>query len=171
MSARIIVSNVLFYGCSLRVICCYAPTEEDSDSSKNIFYSKLNKQFECENTRKIICLGDFNVSSSATWYNSSLRENAIIENLIVNDNGIQLHEFFNNRYLSVLNTWFSHGKCRRITWHPSNQVTKKVYDFILPCSWFRQYVSNRRVYNSYDFDSGHRLVIADICTPCTKVAR
>lgn len=27
------------------------------------------------------------------------------------------------------------------------------------------------VYNSYNFDSNHQLVIADICTPCTKVAR
>ena len=43
MSARIIVVNVLLYGCSLRVIFCHAATEEDSDSSKNIFYSKLNK--------------------------------------------------------------------------------------------------------------------------------
>ena len=72
VSARIIVANVLLYGCSLRVICCYAPTEEDSDSSKNIFYNKLNKQFEFENTRKIISLGYFNASWSATWYNSSL---------------------------------------------------------------------------------------------------
>ena len=69
MSARIIVANVLLYGCSLRVICCYAPTEEESDALKNIFYNKLNKQFECENARKIICLGDFNASSSANWYN------------------------------------------------------------------------------------------------------
>ena len=46
VSARIIVANLLLYGCSLRDICCYAPIEEDSDSSKNIFYSKLNKQFE-----------------------------------------------------------------------------------------------------------------------------
>ena len=32
MSARIIVANVLLYGRSLRVLCCYAPTEEYSDS-------------------------------------------------------------------------------------------------------------------------------------------
>ena len=56
VSARIVVANVLLYGCSLRVICCYAPTEEDSYSSKNVLYSRLNKQFECENIRKIICL-------------------------------------------------------------------------------------------------------------------
>ena len=71
----------------------------------------------------------------------------------------------------MLNTWFSHKKCRRITWHSADKVTKKVYNFILACSWLRQYVTNCRVYNSYDFDFDHRLVIADICTPCTKVAR
>ena len=53
---KIIVANVLLYGCSLQVICCYAPTEEDSDSSKNIFYNKLTKEFECENIRKIMSL-------------------------------------------------------------------------------------------------------------------
>ena len=95
----------------------------------------------------------------------------MVENLVVNNNGLRFHEFFNNRCLSVLNTWFSHKTCRRITWHSPDQVTKKVYDFILACSWLCQYVSNCRVYISYDFDSDHRLVIADICTPCTKVAR
>ena len=109
--------------------------------------------------------------SSATWYNSSLRVNRIIENLVVNDKGLRFHEIFNDRCLSVLNTWFSHNKCRRITWHSADQVTKKVYDFILAWSWLRQYVTNCRVYNSYDFDFDHRLVIPDICTPCTEVAR
>ena len=28
VSARIIVANALLYGCSLRFICCYAPTKE-----------------------------------------------------------------------------------------------------------------------------------------------
>ena len=79
MGSRIIVANVLLYGCSLRVIFCYVPIEEDSDSSKNIFYSKLNEQFECENTWKIIFLGDFNASSSATWCNLSLQVNRIIK--------------------------------------------------------------------------------------------
>ena len=171
MNARIIVANALLYGCSLRVICCYATTEKDCDSSKNIFYNKLNKQFDCRKSRKLICLGDFNASSSATWYNLSLRENAIIENLVVNDNVLRLLEFFNNLSLSVLNTWFPHNKCCRITWHKPDQVTKVVYDFILACSWLRQYISNCRVYNSYGFDSHHRLVLANICTSCTNVAR
>ena len=70
-----------------------------------------------------------------------------------------------------MNTWFSHKQCRRITWHSSDGKTKKIYDFILACSWLRQYTTNCRVYNSFDFDSDHRLVIATLKTPSSKKAR
>ena len=89
----------------------------------------------------------------------------------MNESGLRFYEFFNNHCLSLLNIWFPDKKCHRITWHSPDRVTKKVHDFILACSWLRQYLSNCRVYNSYVFDSDHRLVIADICTPCTKEAR
>ena len=171
INARIIVADVNVYGCSVRIINCYAPTEDDTSTSKDTFYTMLRKQFHTEPTRKIICLGDFNATTSAAWYNSSLREHVIIDDLEVNNNGERFHYFFNTQKLSVINTWFSHRKCRRITWHSPDGVTKKVYDFILSCAWLRQYVKNCRVYNSYDFGSDHRLVIATIETPCTKRAR
>lgn len=172
VNSRIIVLDTRVYGCSLRIICCYAPTEESTVTAKNSFYNDLNKQFlSMTNKQKVICLGDFNATSSATWHNSSLRESSIIENLVVNNNGERFHEFFQKTKLSVLNTWFSHRKCRRITWHSADGVTKKVYDFILSCSWLRQYITNCRVYNSFDFDSDHRIVIATINTPCTKLSR
>ena len=120
-----------------------------------------------KSSKRQICLGDFNATTSAAWYNSSLRENVVISDLEVNNNGERFHNFFNTRSLSVLNTWFTHKPCRRITWHSGDGVTKKVYDFILSCSWIRQYVTNCRVYNSFDFDSDHRLVIAQLTTPCT----
>ena len=101
INPRIIVANLSLHGCSLRIICCYAPTELDSNSSKNAFYHTLSKQFNSENSRKVICLGDFNATSSATWYNSSLRENVVIDNLTVNDNGLRFHEFFDKHRLSV----------------------------------------------------------------------
>ena len=43
----------------LSKICCYAPTEDDSDSFKNTLYSNLRKQFKFEKSKKILCLGDF----------------------------------------------------------------------------------------------------------------
>ena len=115
--------------------------------------------------------GDFNATTSASWFNSSLRENVVIDNLCVNNNGERFHNFFSNHQSSVLNTWFTHKNCRRITWHSPDGNTKKIYDFVLVCSWLRQYTTNCRVYNSYDFDNDHRLVIANTKTPCTKTAR
>ena len=149
-----------------------APTEESTDTSKDTFYRTLKKQFlnlppKC----KVICLGDFNASTSAAWYNSSLRESSIIDNLTVNDNGERFHNLIQTQRLSALNTWFNHKRCRRITWHSPDGKTKKVYDFILCCSWLRQYTTNCRVYNSFDFDSDHRLVISHMNTPGNKLSR
>jgi len=104
-------------------------------------------------------------------YNSSLREHVIVNGLEVNNNGERFHNFFNTQKLSVLNTWFSHRRCGRITWHFPDGVTKKIYNFILSCSWIRQYVKNWRVHNSFDFDNDRRLVVADLWTPSTKTAR
>ena len=171
LHARIIVLDAVVYGCSMRVINCYAPTEDATDSAKNTFYQTLGKQLKTTSLQKTICIGDFNATTSAAWYNSSLREKTVIEDLEVNNNGDRFHSFFNSYCMSVLNTWFSHKRCRRITWHSADGKTKKVYDFILCCSWLRQYVTNCRVHNSYDFDSDHRLVIAKLNTPCTKVSR
>ena len=52
VSARIIVLDVVIYGCSLRIVNCYAPTEDDSDSAKNIFYQSLNKQLNTTGIQK-----------------------------------------------------------------------------------------------------------------------
>ena len=149
----------------------YALTEDDSSTSKDIFYAALRKQFNTEKTWKAICIGDFNAASSATWFNSSLREHVIIDNLEINNNGERFHNFFNTQKLSVLNTWFSHRKCRRITWNSPDGNTKKIYNFILSSNWIRQYVTNCRVHNSYDFDSDHHVVVANLKTPCSKLAR
>ncbi|XP_066914954.1 uncharacterized protein [Clytia hemisphaerica] len=66
VDARIIVLQTKVYGCLLKVINCYAPTEESSDSSKDLFYRNLNKQFVNVPTKyKVICLGDFNATTSA----------------------------------------------------------------------------------------------------------
>ena len=172
VSARVIVLHVRVYGCLLRIINCYAPTEDSSESSKTLFYRTLHRQFKnVPKKQKVICLGDFNATTSASLYASSLRENCVIENLIVNDNGERFHDLIQTQKLSVLNTWFNHKHCRRVTWHSPDGTTKKVYDFILCCSWLRQFTTNCRVYNSFDFDSDHRLVVAHMKTPRDKVSR
>ena len=130
------------------------------------FYRLLSKQFDW---KKVLCIEDFNASSLASWSNTEV--GTVIENLTVNDNGERFHQLFNDKKLSVLNTWFTHKQCRRVTWQSPGGKTKKVYDFILSCSWLRQYITNCRVYNSFDFDSDHRLVIATLNSPSTRKAR
>ena len=154
----------------MRIINCYAPTEDDTLLLKNSFYALLRKKFNTESNRKVICLGDFNATTSAAWYSSPLREHVIIEDLEVNNNRERFHNFFNTQKLSIFNTWFSHKSCRRITWYSSDGTTKKIHDFILLCSWLRQFVKNSQVHNSYDFDSDHRLVISEVKTRSTKAA-
>ena len=44
ISARIIALDVVFNGCELRAISCYAPTEDSPDSTKDSFYRSLRKQ-------------------------------------------------------------------------------------------------------------------------------
>ena len=172
IDARIITADVIIRGCSVKIVNCYAPTEDSTESAKNLFYRSLNKQLQSvKKKQKVICIGDFNATTSAALSNTSLREGKIIDDLIVNDNGQRFHELFNSHKLSVLNTWFTHKICRRVTWHSPDGVTKKIYDFIMCSSWLRQYVSNCRVYNSFDFDSDHRLVIAKLSTPTSKKAR
>jgi exonuclease III len=41
VSARIIAADVIDHGCSLRVINCYASTENDTNHSKESFYRSL----------------------------------------------------------------------------------------------------------------------------------
>jgi len=141
VNARIIVLHAKVYSCLLKIINCYAPTEDES--SKTVFYNTLQKQYlNISKKQKVICLGDFNATTSAARYNSSLRENTIVENLIINNNGGRFHDHIQKQRLSVLNTWFNHKQCRRVTWHAPDGVTKKIYDFILCCSWLRQYTTN-----------------------------
>ena len=76
VSSRIIVIDVVIYGCLLKIINCYAPTEDDSNTTKDAFYRCLRKKFSsATKNQKVVCLGDFNATTSAAWSNSFLREN------------------------------------------------------------------------------------------------
>ena len=114
VNERIIVADLNISGCELHIINCYALTEDYSDHMKDHFYRTLSKRFNVPRSRKIICLADFNATSSALWYNSSLREDVVIDNLTIINNGEKLHQFFYQQRLSVLNSWFTHKQCRRI---------------------------------------------------------
>ncbi|XP_066924182.1 uncharacterized protein [Clytia hemisphaerica] len=52
INARLIAADINLYGCSIRIVNCYAPTEDSTTSSKDIFYTTLRKQLITDNNRR-----------------------------------------------------------------------------------------------------------------------
>jgi len=97
----------------------------------NVLFTRVSHITSATPIQKVICLGDFNATTSAAWFNSSLRENTIVDNLEINDNEQRFHDFFHTCHLLVLNTWFNHRKCRRVTWyHPMEKLERCTTSFL-----------------------------------------
>ena len=76
-----------------KLLC--APSKNSAETTKISFYTTLNKQIKSVlKKQKLICIGDFNASSSTAWTTSSfLREDKVI----VNSNGERFHKLFNTK--------------------------------------------------------------------------
>ena len=59
----------------------------------------------------------------------------------------------------------------RYTWYSNYNKTKIVLDYILAQRFLHQYTENCTVKKDYEFDSDHKLLVADFRTPCTKRAK
>ncbi len=68
-------------------------------------------------------------------------------------------------------TYFSHNLEDRYTWFNGDMSTKKVLDYILVEAYTQQFMKECKVSIESDFDSDHRLVMAQLETPTTKKAR
>ena len=68
-------------------------------------------------------------------------------------------------------TYFDCPLEERYTWYSENKTTKKVIDYILVEPYVQQHVKNCSVQYNLDFESDHRLLMVELCTPSTKKAR
>ena len=68
-------------------------------------------------------------------------------------------------------TYFSHNLEDRYTWFNGDMSTKKVLDYILVEAYTQQFMKECKVNINSDFDSDHRLVVAQLETPTTKKVR
>ena len=171
---RLMFADVDIKGCKLRIISCYAPTEETALSSKETFYRQLNSVSNPpERTRKIFVQGDFNAEmevSRGQYCFDGAKSRVDVGTEELSENAVLFVGYCRKQNISILNTWFKHPLKHRITWHHPNRVTKKIYDYSLSRSWIRQFVSDVRVRNSY-FNSDHRLVVTKLSTPVNRAAR
>lgn len=59
----------------------------------------------------------------------------------------------------------------RYTWYSGDGITRKVIDYVLLEPFTQQYVNNCFVDPSINIDSDHRMLVTDISTPTSKMAR
>ena len=115
--------------------------------------------------------GDFNAITSIVLSNTCYNGTNIVEDVKCNDNGERLKTFCRSNKLCMLQTYVDVPLEDRYTWYSNDGKTKRVLDYMLAVRFLQQYVENCSVKNDYEFDSDHRLLVAEFRTPSTKRAR
>ena len=110
--------------CNIIVLNVHAPSEEESDSSKDRFYEELEQVFDHFPKYYLkILLGDFNTKVgrenifNLTIGNESLHQNS-------NDNGVRIVNFATSKNLIVKSTMFPHRDIHKHTWTSSDGKTQ-----------------------------------------------
>ena len=151
------------------IIIVYAPTEEKSETIKDLFYTDLLK---CTNEvaphNLLILAGDFNARIGA---DSSITSPVAIGkhtfHQITNKNGNKLVEFCEAANVRSTQSRFPHPKSGLWTWQHSKNRNKDhenraQLDHILINGKWLNSVKNVRAYNSVEVGSDHRILSARI---------
>ena len=170
---RLMALNIEINGFKIRLVNCYAPTNCDgTDNQKDVFYRMLKnaskKQYEHQ---KLIVNGDFNATTSVALKQCYFDGRKVIEDELCNENGFRLKSFCRELELCMIQTYFNKPIEERYTWYSGDQKTKKVIDYVLVEQFVQQYVNNCFVSHDSHFESDHRMIVTDLCTPMTKKAR
>jgi len=145
----------------LSVIVAYAPTESASRSSKEDFYSQLEALIlTCGKSDLVLVLGDFNAVSGTSRLPGGDSVLGPWGSGQPNDNSDLLLAFCRSHRLSITGSWFRRKDIHRLSWLSNDGHTKKEIDHILTSK--RNAIHQCRVYRSFDIDSDHYPVIAEL---------
>lgn len=166
---------------NLVVICCYAPTLENSTKNPELrdnFYDQLDSVIRKINSRDALIIGgDFNAICGKNTTKDFPEYRGTIGKYgkgTINDNGHSLLHFAKNNNLRLTNTLFKHKPAHITTWTcpertngcidsksgtPRKQPYRNQIDFI--CTRVREdiTVTNARSYGGTITKSDHKLVI------------
>ena len=92
----------------------------------------------------------------------------VIEDDLCNDNGFRIKNLCREFSLCMTQSFFNHPLEERYTWYSGDKVTKKVLDYVLVEPYIQEFIQDCFVSTDCHFESDHRLIITDLCTPKTR---
>ncbi|KAL4154352.1 hypothetical protein QTP88_000231 [Uroleucon formosanum] len=153
------------------IINGYAPTEDQEEEVKNIFYEDLERLFDSlpNNCIKIIA-GDLNAQVGKEQF---LRPTIGQESWhsVSNDNGLRLVGFAESKNLIISSTYFPRKNIHKHTWTAPDGKTKSQIDHIIIDKRHRTSIKNVRSYRGADGDTDHFLVIASLSLKLSTIWR
>jgi len=153
------------------IINGYAPTEDQEEEVKNIFYEDLERLFDSlpNNCIKIIA-GDLNAQVGKEQF---LRPTIGQESWhpVSNDNGLRLVGFAESKNLIISSTYFPRKNIHKHTWTAPDGKTKSQIDHIIIDKRHRTSIKNFRSYRDADGDTDHFLVIASLSLKLSTIWR
>ena len=170
---RLMAIDMKINGLEVRLINAYAPTNCDkSECQKNNFYRMVKKACIKQNKRqKLIINGDFNATTATSLKQCYFDGKNVIEDDLCNDNGFRIKNLCREFSLCMTQSFFNHPLEERYTWYSGDKVTKKVLDYVLVEPYIQEFIQDCFVSTDCHFESDHRLIITDLCTPKTRKAR
>ena len=180
LPARILSTIINCKGLKLAVLNVYSPTEDGKPSAKTAFYSALDKakkKLDEHPRHKVITLGDFNATISASSKDSGAWDDVLGHNnadrngeLETNENGDKMLAWCLKHQMKILNSMFRSKRIHRGTWkNPRTGLWKRI-DYICTSEWLAKFAKSCRVFigPSVLFQTDHRLLVLDIKFPHTK---
>ena len=160
-NSRIITARIYMRHVNLSIVCCYAPTEEASDTAKDTFYRDLNRILNDIPKHDVtILLGDFN----AKLTNDNHGAQGILGNHSLhtrtNDNGERFLELCLSHDLMIGSTVFPHKDIHKYTWTHPNGIIKNQIDHVCVSRTWRKSLLDVRTKRNADIGSDHQLVLA-----------
>ncbi len=153
------------------IISTYAPTETNSDSTKDSFYNQLQHTLDSiPQTEVIILAGDFNarIGVDRSGWEGTMGRFGHGE---INDNGLRLLSFATSNNLIIGNSYFQHPRKHQLTWRNPSGNDSAVLDYVLINSRFRSSLKDVRAMRGPDCGSDHYIVRAVLQLRLKRVQR
>jgi len=147
----------------LRVVMCYAPTNDADVEIKDEYYAKKDSIISSNFSNKdiLILMGDMNakVGEDNNGYTNIMGKHGLG---VMNENGERFANLCLENSLVIGGTLFPHKPVHKYTWMSPGDRARNQIDHICISQKFRRSLQDVRVKRGADGDSDHNLVIAKV---------